>query len=115
MTACVHVSALSKFFWHLIRLIDISNHIAGDATAPFVQRLFGFTFGIGLPEEFVKIIPIWFVIDRRDEVSWNDALIVGLTSGAAFGVAEGIVYSEHYYNGVCLHRYRSLQCSHRPL
>lgn len=89
----------ASFLFHLARLIDQSNAVADNAQAPFILRVIGCSLGIGLPEEFVKILPVWFVIERRVGTRWRDVLIVGLISGAAFGVAEGIVYSERHYNG----------------
>jgi len=89
----------ASFVFHLARLIDQSRTIAHDYDAPFILRAIGCSLAIGLPEELVKILPVWFVIERRVSTAWRDALIVGLISGAAFGVAEGIVYSERQYNG----------------
>lgn len=107
----------ASFLFHLARLIDQSNTIAHDDQAPFISRVIGCSLAIGLPEEFVKIVPVWFVIERRTGTRWRDALIVGLISGAAFGVAEGIVYSERYYNGTAslltyLMRFVSCVASH---
>lgn len=89
-----------SFFWHLIRLVDMSNAAADNARAPFLLRFAGFTFGVGMPEEFVKIVVVWYLLDRAPLGRWKDALVVGLLSGVAFGVAEGIVYAERYYNGM---------------
>lgn len=90
----------ASFFWHLIRLIDVSNTLVDSEDVSFPVRLFACTVGTGLPEEFVKIIPVCFVLQSRVLADWKDAMIAGLVSGAAFGIAEGIVYSEHRYNGV---------------
>lgn len=89
----------ASFLWHLGRLIAYSYQTAADPDANFLLSLFGFTFGIGFCEEFAKILPVWFMLEKR-EAAWNAALVTGLVSGVAFGVAEGVHYSEYSYNGV---------------
>lgn len=98
-TTSLHGSFDASFLWQLGRLIDFSYQSALDPGASFWRSFFGYTFGIGLCEEFVKILPVWFVLDRLDHFDRRDALIVGIASGIGFGVAEGNFYSEHFYNG----------------
>ena len=67
---------------------------------PFV---IGFTCGVGLCEEVTKAIPLLFrvkPVPGQEDVSWNSMLLWGLASGVGFGIAEGIMYSGDYYNGI---------------
>jgi RsiW-degrading membrane proteinase PrsW (M82 family) len=36
----------------------------------------------------------------NQDFDWRDACVLGLASGVGFGVAEGIMYSSQYYNGL---------------
>jgi RsiW-degrading membrane proteinase PrsW (M82 family) len=53
-----------------------------------------------LCEEFVKAIPLFWHRATDNGKTWRSMLIWGLASGAGFGIAEGIMYSGRYYNGV---------------
>jgi len=54
---------------------------------------------VGLCEEFCKAIPVLLYL-RRDDANWHGALLWGLASGIGFGIAEGIMYSRDFYNGI---------------
>jgi RsiW-degrading membrane proteinase PrsW (M82 family) len=74
-------------------------HDVLDDTSDFTISLFGYILGVGLFEELAKLLPvIWRM--RRGLMRWRAACLWGLASGAGFGVAEGIFYSEQFYNGV---------------
>ena len=73
---------------------------AFDPDAPFGPSLLGFVFGIGFLEETVKCLPILFKLYRRQLVSWRESAIIGMASGAGFGISEAILYSTRYYNGL---------------
>jgi RsiW-degrading membrane proteinase PrsW (M82 family) len=61
----------------------------------------GFTFGVGLCEELCKAIPLlWLMRKRPEQATWRGACVWGLASGVGFGVAEGVMYSGRYYNGM---------------
>lgn len=70
-----------------------------DDTKHFTISLFGYILGVGLFEELAKLLPVVWRI-RRGPLRWRAACLWGLASGAGFGVAEGIFYSERLYNGV---------------
>jgi RsiW-degrading membrane proteinase PrsW (M82 family) len=86
----------------VISLIGWSYSLAMGDTG-FVLSFVGFTFGVGLCEEITKAIPMLIRIRStpgEEEASWNSMLLWGLASGMGFGIAEGIMYSGQYYNGV---------------
>ena len=62
-------------------------------------RLFGFVCGVGVLEESVKALPLyfWFVIQKKPTTP-REAAFVGVFSGLAFGVAEAVTYSITYAN-----------------
>ncbi len=57
-----------------------------------------YTMSVGLCEEITKLLPVLFRL-QRDALSGTDARILGFVSGVGFGVAEGVHYSQHFYNG----------------
>lgn len=62
-----------------------------DLGLPF--SLFGYTFGVGLTEEFVKALPLYIIYKRAKEPLLPQTLVYyGLMSGIAFGVFEGVQY-----------------------
>jgi RsiW-degrading membrane proteinase PrsW (M82 family) len=71
-----------------------------DDTKDFWISLFGYIFGVGLFEELAKLVPVWWRIRRIGAMRWRAACLWGLASGGGFGVAEGIFYSQEFYNGV---------------
>ena len=73
---------------------------AFDPDAPFGPSLIGFIFGIGFLEETCKCLPILFKLFRRQLLSWRESAIIGMASGAGFGISEGILYATRYYNGL---------------
>jgi RsiW-degrading membrane proteinase PrsW (M82 family) len=80
--------------------IDICMFAAEDRDSNFFAVLAGFTLGVGLFEELFKMAPLLWYWRRFGQLSWRKACLWGLASGAGFGVAEGIVYSQEYYNGI---------------
>jgi RsiW-degrading membrane proteinase PrsW (M82 family) len=86
--------------FYVAKFIGFSYSAAVNPEYGFWLSFFGFTFGVGLCEELTKALPI-LVIARTDaELDWRGAAMWGLASGVGFGVAEGILYSSDYYNGV---------------
>lgn len=61
--------------------------------------LVGYTLGVGVLEELVKLLPLAIVLrvgvplDARGAIAW------GLAMGAGFGVSEAIYYAGEVYNG----------------
>jgi RsiW-degrading membrane proteinase PrsW (M82 family) len=70
---------------------------AGDG---LLLNLIGFTLGVGFSEELVKALPIIFYVRTHRDASSRGASLWGMASGVGFGVAEGVMYSVRYYNGV---------------
>lgn len=78
------------------------SYMMGYATdGPFLMQWIGFTFGVGLCEEFVKAAPLLiFISSARKTLDWRSMRAWGLASGAGFGISEAIHYAGGYYNGV---------------
>ena len=62
-------------------------------------QLIGFVFGVGVVEESVKALPLyfWFLIQKKPTTP-REAAFTGVVSGLAFGVAEAVTYSIRYAN-----------------
>lgn len=59
----------------------------------FILNLFGYIFGVGLTEEFVKLLPLLIIYRFAKEPLQPKTLVFyGLMSGIAFGVFEGVQY-----------------------
>ncbi|MVN85305.1 PrsW family intramembrane metalloprotease [Deinococcus sp. HMF7620] len=60
-------------------------------------RLVGFVAGVGLVEEAVKLLPVfWLAVKWREIRTPREAAFYAGISGLAFGVAEAVAYSIHY-------------------
>lgn len=61
--------------------------------SPFPLNLLGFVFGVGVMEEFAKMLPLIYIIRKAKEpVMPRTMVFYGLMSGIAFGVFEGVQY-----------------------
>lgn len=59
----------------------------------FILNLLGYVFGVGLTEEFVKLLPLLIIYRFAKEPLQPKTLVFyGLMSGIAFGVFEGVQY-----------------------
>jgi RsiW-degrading membrane proteinase PrsW (M82 family) len=97
----------------ILMFIGWSYDSANDPDSNFFLSAFGFTFGVGLCEEFTKAIPLLFYFKRQAQMGWRGACLWGLASGIGFGVSEGIMYSSRYYNGfsgIDIYLVRFLSC-----
>ncbi len=57
-----------------------------------LDRFVGFTLGVGLPEEFVKILPFFlFALSRSQKVEARSGLFWGLSCGFGFAIAEAVM------------------------
>jgi RsiW-degrading membrane proteinase PrsW (M82 family) len=98
-------SVLVIVFW-IVKFIGFSYSCAQDPNNSFLVSFFGFTMGVGLCEEFVKAMPLIIRFkhlespEREPANTWQAACLWGIASGVGFGVAEGIMYSADYYNGI---------------
>lgn len=90
---------LVALFW-AVKGIGYSYRMAEDPQFGFFPSFLGFTFGVGLCEEVVKLLPVLVKVRTDDKFTWHGAFLWGLASGAGFGIAEGIIYSANLYNGV---------------
>jgi RsiW-degrading membrane proteinase PrsW (M82 family) len=84
----------------ILAFIGWSYGSATDPDSNFLLSTLGFTFGVGLCEEFTKAIPLFLYFKRDARMGWRGACVWGLASGIGFGVSEGIMYSSRHYNGV---------------
>jgi RsiW-degrading membrane proteinase PrsW (M82 family) len=87
----------------IVKLIGWSYSMADNPDNGFLLSFIGYTCGVGLCEEFTKAIPLLLRIKPtagEEDPSWNSLLLWGLASGIGFGIAEGIMYSGRYYNGL---------------
>lgn len=66
--------------------------LTGDNNG-FFNKLIGFTFGVGVFEEFVKLLPVyWLLRKSKEPLIPQTVVFYGLMSGTGFGVFEGVVY-----------------------
>lgn len=88
-------------FFYIVKFIGFSYRCAIDSSSGFFASFIGYTLGVGLCEELCKALPIIIYLntDRRKH-SLRTACLIGLASGAGFGISEGITYANHYYNGI---------------
>ncbi|HMC89690.1 MAG TPA: PrsW family glutamic-type intramembrane protease [Gemmataceae bacterium] len=86
--------------FYIVKFIGYSYRAAEDPENGFALSLMGFTLGVGLCEEVCKALPLLWYYRRGSNQNWRGAFLWGLASGAGFGVAEAIIYSSDFYNGI---------------
>jgi len=86
--------------FYIVKFIGFSYRCADDPSNGFLLSFMGFTFGVGLCEEIVKALPLMWHFKNNGTLGWRAACLWGFASGVGFGVAEGIMYSSRYYNGI---------------
>jgi RsiW-degrading membrane proteinase PrsW (M82 family) len=86
--------------FYVAKFIGFSYSAALNPEYGFWLSFLGFTFGVGLCEELTKALPILMAARGNADLDWRAAGVWGLASGVGFGVAEGILYSSDYYNGI---------------
>lgn len=79
--------------------ITVFYYAALDPAAPFGPSLIGFVFGVGVCEEVIKCLPILWRLFHGTLLNWREACLIGMASGAGFGISEAILYAGRY-NGV---------------
>ena len=93
-----------RIFGVILYFIGFSYYGALDPESGFIKSFVGFTCGVGLCEELVKFIPLVWLMKKASKkgeiLHLSGILLVGLASGVGFGVAEGIIYSAQFYNGI---------------
>ena len=69
------------------------NFFYACTSAPFPLSILGYILGIGLTEEFAKMIPLLVLERRAREPQLPQTMVFyGLMAGIAFGVFEGVQY-----------------------
>lgn len=69
------------------------NPLYALVESPFPVSILGFTLGVGLTEEFTKMIPLLIILRNAKEPLIPQTIVYyGLMSGIAFGVWEGVEY-----------------------
>ncbi len=86
--------------FYIVKFIGYSYQAALDPNNGFLLSFMGYTLGVGFCEEVVKALPLLVAYRRPSSQGWRGAFLWGLASGAGFGIAEGIMYSSNYYNGI---------------
>jgi RsiW-degrading membrane proteinase PrsW (M82 family) len=66
----------------------------------FFTSLVGYTLGIGVCEELVKLLPLAIVFRKAGNLDVRGAAAWGLAMGAGFGVSEAVYYAGEIYNGL---------------
>ena len=78
--------------WDILGLPNL-NPFYSLLNKTFLLNLLGFVFGVGLTEEFVKLLPLLIIYKFAKEPLQPKTLVFyGLMSGIAFGVFEGVQY-----------------------
>jgi RsiW-degrading membrane proteinase PrsW (M82 family) len=84
----------------VLNFIAFSYRAALNPEYGFGLSFLGFTAGVGLCEEFFKVVPVFWHRSTENGRTWRGMFIWGLASGAGFGISEGIMYSGSQYNGI---------------
>ena len=81
----------------LVSILDINQfnpfyRLIGDNNS-FIERVIGFTFGVGVFEELIKVLPVFLFLKYAKEPQIPQTMVFyGLISGIGFGVFEGVMY-----------------------
>lgn len=81
----------------LVSILDINQYnpfykLIGDNNS-FIEKVIGFILGVGIFEEFIKILPIFIFLRHAKEPQLPQTMVFyGLISGIGFGVFEGVMY-----------------------
>lgn len=79
--------------WDMFGLPSLNPfYLLLDTESPLLS-LFAYIFGVGLTEEFFKLVPILLILHFSKDVMKPQTMVYyGLISGVAFGVYEGVQY-----------------------
>ncbi len=79
--------------WDLLGLVSLNPFYWILDKGNLLLDFLGFTFGVGLSEEFVKALPLLIIAARARQPLIPQTLVYyGLMSGIGFGVFEGVQY-----------------------
>ncbi|HEX7900372.1 MAG TPA: hypothetical protein VF950_21570 [Planctomycetota bacterium] len=84
---------------HRLPFVKVMYDAAFGETG-FVTSLVGYTLGIGVCEELVKLLPLAVVFRKGGTLDVRGAVAWGLAMGAGFGVSEAVFFSANAYNGL---------------
>lgn len=93
-TACIFflTQAFVFLLWDVLGLVSL-NPMYYLTKAAFPFNLFGYILGVGLTEEFAKMIPLLIICKKaKAPLIPQTVVYYGLMSGIAFGVFEGVQY-----------------------
>jgi RsiW-degrading membrane proteinase PrsW (M82 family) len=77
----------------VFRFTDINPLYKLLPSNSFVLRLIGYVLGVGVFEETIKAIAVYYICSRSEEPQVpQTAVFYGLISGIGFGVFEGVMY-----------------------
>jgi RsiW-degrading membrane proteinase PrsW (M82 family) len=100
--ALVHPPQLD---WPLLAKVAVFTIIAGVGIAVGLEKQLAsgdmniatYIFGVGLPEELAKALPVYLFLYRgHRQDSLRTYLFIGAVSGLAFGASEAVAYSQAY-------------------
>jgi RsiW-degrading membrane proteinase PrsW (M82 family) len=94
------VGGLAAPFFLILRFIGYSYGAALDPENGFIASMVGFTMGVGLMEELIKGLPVYWHHRRSGTLDLRGSVVWGLATGIGFGVSEGISYCGDFYNGL---------------
>lgn len=83
----------------LFALIGIAYNVVDMPDVSFGTLLMANTIGVGLCEELVKALPVFYVLMGRNKLSWHECASLGMASGLGFGIVEAFEYG-HMYHGL---------------
>lgn len=77
----------------LQKIPGISHIYSLTESESIIEKLIGYIFGVGLFEELIKSLPIYFIARYSKEPLIPQTLVFyGLISGTGFGASEGVLY-----------------------
>ena len=80
-------------FVNLQSLPIISSLYSFTDSPSFMKRIIGFTLGVGVLEETIKALPLFFILRQTKKPLIPQTMVYyGLISGIGFGVLEGVLY-----------------------
>lgn len=88
------VTQVAAYFLTNIQLLPgINTLYAFTNSESILLRLIGFVFGVGLLEETIKALPLFFILKLSKQPLIPQTMVYyGLMSGIGFGVLEGVLY-----------------------
>lgn len=81
-------------YWLVLKFIGWAYNAVQEGN--FFTRIVGYIFGVGLCEEFTKLLPLFFYVFRESKLAeekrlgYRQFLLVGFFSGLGFGIGEAL-------------------------